>query len=100
MNKTHNIYFYFLIVLLLVGCASQGAYKIKSFFFDGVPNPSAMVIDTTYIPSAEIIASLNDTLQVETAQIAKKKEPIVGSIHQPYEKRECFECHDENACLQ
>ena len=95
MNKTYNIYFYFLIVLLLAGCASQGAYKIKSFFFDGVPNPSATVIDSTYIPSTELTATLSDTLKVETVQIAKKKEPIVGSIHPPYEKRECFECHDE-----
>ena len=82
MTKSYNIYYSLLVVLLLWGCASQSAYKIKSFFFDGVPDPSQIAVkDTTAILSADLVNILSTvTLKVENEQVTIKKNPMMLNI--------------------
>lgn len=76
--------------LLFIDCSVQSGYRIKSFFFDGVPNPNAIVLQDTIVN-----ATLEDTLLVTTSSVKEKITPIAGSIHHPFKERKCFNCHDE-----
>lgn len=79
----------FIFALLLVSCGPKGSYGVKSFFFDGVPNPflvdGAVAIDSVSL-------GLLDSLQL--GKIAVKKPEFV--IHQPYLEKKCNDCHSSN----
>jgi predicted CXXCH cytochrome family protein len=43
MKKWMGIVFPILTILVIAGCAARSRYKVLSFFFDGVPDPDAVV---------------------------------------------------------
>ena len=94
MKKRINKYKYLLIVLLYLNCAPQSSYKVKSFFFDGVPDPDAETMIVSVIDSASI--KLRDSLLEERKKIYNTAPVLAGSMHEPYKERKCFECHDDN----
>jgi len=55
------------------GCSPAGRYRTLSFFFDGVPDPSAPVIDTS-------------------SAGALRRSPTY-SVHQPFAAERCSDCH-------
>lgn len=82
-----NIAFLFLCTLI-VACSPNRKFTVLSFFFDGVPEPTA----TSEIISGDSLSS--QSLYSDSAVIA-----MVPSIynHYPYQEKECMFCHDENA---
>jgi predicted CXXCH cytochrome family protein len=66
---------------LLVGCATpQERYRVLSFFFDGVPDPSA---PQKVVPQANL-----DANQEVVSTVA------VMSRHKPYVTNQCAVCHE------
>jgi hypothetical protein len=66
MKLKFLIYILLFMGLFFIGCSVQSGYKVKSFFFDGVPNPDAVVVqDTTVVVS-------KDTLLVETPVVKQE----------------------------
>jgi predicted CXXCH cytochrome family protein len=69
-----------LLIALASGCVTESNYKVLSFFFDGVPDPS--------IP-AEIRLSAREARMASLSQAR-------GSIHGPYGARMCDGCHNRS----
>jgi len=71
------------VALLVIGCTPEKKqYRVLSFFFDGVPDPSK----TTTVVS-------NDSTQAGvTASIQVKPE---FNYHKPYAEEKCKSCHAE-----
>lgn len=78
-----------LLALLLAGCSAGYRYKVLSFFFDGVPQPSASVP----AQPADSVTS-RDTAAIGVAVSATTGSQLI--IHPPYQGRECSTCHDES----
>jgi predicted CXXCH cytochrome family protein len=81
----------FLLVILITGfslnsCVTKTNYKALSYFFDGVPNPDSTSIKQT----DSLLLTDANTTQIASKSIKK------GSIHSPYEERECASCHDQD----
>ena len=86
-KKLFKYYFSFLL-LLLYACSSTSGYKVRSFLFDGVPDPNEKTL--VFIDSLSI-----DIDSTNTTVIAITKPE--GYIHAPYAKKECSSCHDRGA---
>jgi len=79
-----------LVVIFLLyfpGCSTTHNYKVLSFFFDGVPEPTH---ETTF--------HLNDTINGSDADILAQN--LIPSLpqtqfHQPYQNKQCNSCHDQ-----
>lgn len=88
----HNQTKYILLLLLgvfLFGCSPKMDYKVLSFFFDGVTDPSR--IDTLDNRDA---AQAADSLQTTAATQRKTPPPLV--YHAPYQEKKCGSCHNKN----
>lgn len=57
------------------GCSAKRDYKVLSFFFDGVPDPNAIVSNSAPGGAADI------------------RQSPTFSIHKPYADEKCSECH-------
>lgn len=83
---TKSYFLFFIFALLLVSCGPKGSYGVKSFFFDGVPNPlledGAVAIDSVSLGLLDSVA---------LAKIVVKKPAFV--IHKPYLEKKCNDCH-------
>ena len=89
MKKYSPLYFVFLLVILFFSCSPETSYKIKSFFFDGVPTP----FNITSIDTVNVVASL-DTVIVSNETVIQNE--TKGSTHLPFKEMKCVECHDPN----
>ncbi|MEN8118801.1 MAG: cytochrome c3 family protein [Bacteroidota bacterium] len=91
MQKNSGKYLFFLFVLIssyFIACSPQKSYKVLSFLFDGVPEPSP-----------DKLVELNDTVyQTDSVVIASNRisQPLMF-YHSPYKKKECTICHDRNS---
>lgn len=95
MPHIQKKYFFIIAVIILglsimMGCSSQRRYKVMSFLFDGVPDPSKKEV---VIKSDSI--STNDTLKNKL--VASKELKSKFNFHPPYKERNCEACHDKNA---
>lgn len=77
--------------MMVQACSTNSSYKLKKFFFDGVPDPNEQRIRDSI--NALVVA---DTLTALLGTQVKKEVEIKGSIHKPWGDRKCFECHDQN----
>lgn len=88
--KSKYIYYIFFTISLFWSCTVKQSYTVKSFFFDGVPDPflehDSIVTDTA-------TSKLTNEIS-ETAYIKKPKNELV--IHQPFKARECGSCHNRD----
>ena len=86
MHK-RTLYLFFLALAILLGnCTSIEKYKVLSFFFDGVPDPT--IIEKNTNSDTVLVA---DTLLV----ISNLTEKETVYVHYPYKELECGSCHDE-----
>ncbi|WP_223550800.1 cytochrome c3 family protein [Aestuariivivens sp. NBU2969] len=90
MKVKYLIFIILFVGIFIAGCSVQSGYKVKSFFFDGVPNPNAFVVQDTTVTIIE-----KDSVIVEAPIVKKEETLILGSIHTPFKEYKCFECHDE-----
>lgn len=100
LKNSHNKKYYefrsisvlFIIVLsfYLSGCSATNHYKFLSFFFDGVPNPA----EQTSINNSDSISRLDSTSLAENIKIESLP---TGSIHSPYQEKDCSSCHDQSS---
>ena len=90
LERWQNIIILTTVLLVLVlGCAPEIRYKLLSTFFDGVPHPDTKVV-TAVIDS--LLISDSTALFSQT-----KSNPVFGgSVHPPFQERECNKCHDQN----
>ena len=58
--------------VFFINCSVQSGYRAKSFFFDGVPNPNALVVQDT-IP---IISKDDNQLVIDSLLVKKEIIPI------------------------
>ncbi|MCK5443373.1 MAG: hypothetical protein KAJ23_15925 [Maribacter sp.] len=79
---TYSLVFLFFMTLLYA-CSSSSSYRMRSFFFDGVPNPADQL--QVVLDSTTILDSLGN------ATVIVKPDMYV---HPPYENRGCNNCHD------
>lgn len=78
-----------LLFLLVVSCSTKSGYKVKSFFFDGVPPYEDMETNM-----AEVDSILQNDMVLDSTVVVKPVKPkIIG--HQPYDKKQCYDCHDQ-----
>lgn len=89
MKQNHIIYGIILFVVLFYSCSPETSYKIKSFFFDGVPTP----FNIASIDTVKVVARL-DTVIVSNETVIQNE--IKGSTHLPFKEMKCVECHDPN----
>lgn len=74
-------------IAFLEGCSPSGRYKVLSFFFDGVPNPTA-------ISEQPVQAAADTTLN----QISAREGAIPEIFsHTPYKEKKCESCHSKNS---
>ena len=73
------------IVSLSSGCNPNKNYQTLSFFFDGVPNPSANTSTT------DTTLQQTESFKVRNLKMDKESEKY---IHKGYKKNECGSCHD------
>ncbi|WP_242084874.1 cytochrome c3 family protein [Aestuariivivens sediminis] len=90
MKLKYSIFIVLFMGVFFINCSVQSGYRIKSFFFDGVPNPNTVVVQDTVVTINE-----KDTLMGQPPIVKQDITPIAGSIHPPVKERKCFECHDE-----
>lgn len=82
--------FIMVLSIYLSSCSSTNQYKFLSFFFDGVPNPDVQAaIQKRDSISRKDSTSLAENLNIDTSP--------KGSIHSPYQEKECATCHDQSA---
>ena len=69
------------------GCSDGARYHVLSLFFDGVPFPAC---------------ERDEEKEGDEKEGTGPKKPggPIGSVHAPFEKRECFKCHDMAAANQ
>jgi predicted CXXCH cytochrome family protein len=82
----------FVLMLVMVfqsGCSSTNHYKILSFFFDGVPDPSAGDLQ-----KGDSIKAVDTT---SFAQNAVNRPVDMTHLHPPYKDKQCSTCHDQGS---
>lgn len=90
-GKSNCIYsiLFGIAILLFVSCTPRQTYKVKSFLFDGVPDPYAveneLELDTI---------NQNGTLSNDTLSLTASRNQM--NFHAPYQERDCASCHDRN----
>lgn len=75
-------------LIFLGACSTKSSYKIKTFIFDGVPNPDELASAQT----ADSLVLGRDSSNVDLATILSPWK----SSHPPYEKKECQACHNKD----
>lgn len=88
-NK-HIVYVLFIVVVSLFWtCSPKFSHDVKSFLFDGVPDPYKVEISV-----------INDSIALDsTLTKGVFTKPIVRNefnLHVPYKKKECESCHDRD----
>ncbi|WP_242157532.1 cytochrome c3 family protein [Aestuariivivens sediminis] len=80
-NNKHT----YLVLLLLnvLACSPTSTYNIKSFFFDGVPQPQLKITN-------EEVTELGGPVADSTILFK-----VSDNIHPPYKERACAECHSK-----
>lgn len=81
-----------LTIMILAGCSPKSDSGVLSFFFDGVPKPSAKEntentgnTETIHKPDTTLLAAVSDSLAGPSM-----------IIHKPYFNRQCESCHDNS----
>ena len=97
MTKHTVLLKYFLIypglILFIISCSPRKSYEIKSFLFDGVPNPEVQnqPVDSVSTNLLELETELDSTT------VMAKVELLKGSVHKPYSERKCNDCHSSKS---
>ena len=93
MKNSQNI-FITLCCIIFLSCAQNQRYKLMSFFFDEVPDPSKKdkaVFEPVFESSPK--DSLKNKLISDTELI------VQWVFHPAYQKKECNKCHDRTNSL-
>jgi predicted CXXCH cytochrome family protein len=72
--------------IFVVACDSAAKYRVLSFFFDGVPDPTR--------PQPPEPASVGAETGGEPSESPPKPAPMLVYAHAPYAQNRCGECHD------
>ncbi|GAB4154968.1 MAG: cytochrome c3 family protein [Planctomycetota bacterium] len=68
---------------LLAACSAAEHYELLSFFFDGVPDPNAPVVEPPKVPEGPRVVYVPPV--PDASEMAK--------LHPPYAQRRCDACH-------
>ncbi len=88
VKNYYNTYKFILLLsttILFWGCDTASNYKTLSYFFDGVPNPDSVAINSVDSNSKSNIQ--NQNISHNTIQLHS---------HKPYTSRECSKCHQSS----
>ena len=84
-------------IWLLQACAPTTRHRVLTFFFDGVPTDDEPPPET----QPEWSATPHEEFAPPPVERIPTPEPFVPvSVHQPFQDRECRECHDARAGMQ
>ncbi len=87
-----------LFLLLFSACTPEKKYRILSFFFDGVPNPSATKATSAATEKEKQAITEAERSAEKIKNILKRTEAKrTVSSHPPYVKRQCNRCHDQTS---
>lgn len=92
VDKQTYINYLLLIICssLFLTCSPKLSYNIRSFLFDGVPDPSKVSLKV-----------INDSIRLNDSVFANKirKSTIVNEfiVHEPVKDRQCINCHDRES---
>ena len=78
------------ILIFFVTCSPKRGYEVKSFFFDGVPDPFKKEEEVKRV----VTDSLTDLVDYVAALEPVKNEPE-WYTHKPWADRTCEKCHDQ-----
>jgi len=87
-HKHINYLLFIVVISLFWTCSPKFNYGLKSFLFDGVPDPYKVEVTV-----------IKDSLQIKDSTLTSTTPttPLVRNefnLHSPYAKRECNECHN------
>ena len=90
-RRTRGLWVVLCSLVLLAGCSTQTKHKWLAVFFDGVPPLGG----ATNGPATPVSAG-NGSATNQTTQIPKPTAPAPapGTIHQPFQSRQCDSCHE------
>jgi len=71
---------------LFYACSASSTYKLRSFIFDGVPDPNENLVT-----ELDSLNTVTDSLDI--ANVVPVKPEMY--VHPPYENRGCSNCHDK-----
>lgn len=71
-------------------CSPKMGYKVKSFLFDGVPDP--YLVEVKIVSDSVLMADGSKVEQLKIIPVTKNG----INVHEPYKKRECSKCHDRD----
>lgn len=77
-------------LLAPLGCDEITRYRALSFFFDGVPPPPGVIVEKEPEPWEE---GRTATRPIATRPTSGPAAETVASVHMPFQKRQCTECH-------
>lgn len=81
----------------LLACSPMTRYKVLNFFFDGVPPPPGMVVDTLDQDrqrERSVSTFSRGIAAIREAAPRPAAVPGIQSTHPPYRDRDCQKCHD------
>ncbi len=87
-------------ILLLCACTPEKKYRALSFFFDGVPNPSArgkLAENATEEEKAAATSDAGEAARKAQRARGEAEKEVYRSQHPPYVRRECESCHDRTS---
>lgn len=73
-------------LLIFISCSEETKYKVLNFFFDGVPDPNAKVVQ---VDSVKI-----DSSRIKRRMMIVKQAALQVFFHEPFKERLCEECHN------
>jgi len=86
-----NYVFFTIMIFLFWTCSPKLSYDVKSFLFDGVPNPykvEVTVLNDSLLKSKEL-----DNANAITLTVARNE----YNLHSPYQERKCSACHSRES---
>lgn len=86
-SKYFNYFLFIIVISFFWTCSPKLSYEVKSFLFDGVPNPYK--VEVTVIQDSLTKAKELNTANAVTSTAARND----LNIHAPYQERKCTDCH-------
>lgn len=89
-NHSHIIYLLLVIFFIFWACTPKFSYNVKTFLFDGVPDP--YMVKVTLIKDSTVMGVGSKVEKLKTKPVNEYR----INLHEPYKKKECSKCHDRD----
>jgi len=80
------------ILYLFLACSPKLSYNVRSFIFDGVPEPTHVEVTVVKDTLPEKVTGNH-----KTQYLTKVVEVNKFNLHPPYQQHKCVKCHDKNS---